>query len=91
MLDSSEYVVTFDNKELYISIENSNYDLSAAKVDVIMDVSGIKTYGTYLYKANSQDIVSLKDVISKELTGSTEDTNFDLRLIKKYCRSMDNK
>ena len=83
MLDSSEYVVTFDNKELYISIENSNYDLSAAKVDVIMDVSGIKTYGTYLYKANSQDIVSLKkDVISKELTGSTEDTNFDLRLIK---------
>ena len=83
MLDSSEYVVTFDNKELYISIENSNYDLSAAKVDVIMDVSGIKTHGTYLYKANSQDIVSLKkDVISKELTGSTEDTNFDLRLIK---------
>ena len=83
MLDSSEYVVTFDNKELYISIENSNYDLSAAKVDVIMDVSGIKTYGTYLYKANLQDIVSLKkDVISKELTGSTEDTNFDLRLIK---------
>ena len=83
MLDSSEYVVTFDNKELYISIENSNYDLSVAKVDVIMDVSGIKTYGTYLYKANSQDIVSLKkDVISKELTGSTEDTNFDLRLIK---------
>ena len=83
MLDSSEYVVTFDNKELYISIENSNYDLSAAKVDVIMDVSGIKTYGTYLYKENSQDIVSLKkDVISKELTGSTEDTNFDLRLIK---------
>ena len=83
VLDSSEYTVTFDNKELYISIENSNYDLSAAKVDVIMDVSGIKTYGTYLYKANSQDIVSLKkDVISKELTGSTEDTNFDLRLIK---------
>ena len=83
VLDSSEYTVTFDNKELYISIENSNYDLSAAKVDVIMDVSGIKTYGIYLYKANSQDIVSLKkDVISKELTGSTEDTNFDLRLIK---------
>ena len=83
VLDSSEYTVTFDNKELYISIENSNYDLSAAKVDVIMDVSGIKTYGTYLYKENSQDIVSLKkDVISKELTGSTEDTNFDLRLIK---------
>ena len=83
VLDSSEYTLTFDNKELYISIENSNYDLSAAKVDVIMDVSGIKTYGTYLYKANSQDIVSLKkDVISKELTGSTEDTNFDLRLIK---------
>ena len=82
-LSTTDYWTNFDGKNLYITIKNSNYDLSAAKVDVSMNVVGVRTSGTYLYKTSSQDIISLKkDTVPKKLTGSTEDTEFDLRLIK---------
>ena len=82
-LKSSDYTVSFDGKNLYITIQNTEIDLSAAKVDVAMNIVGVKTSGTYLYKQYSQDIVSLKkDTVPKKIVGSTEDTEFDLRLIK---------
>ncbi len=82
-LKSSDYTVSFDGKNLYVTIQNTEIDLSAAKVDVAMNIVGVKTSGTYLYKQYSQDIVSLKkDTVPKKIVGSTEDTEFDLRLIK---------
>ena len=58
-LSTTDYWTNFDGKNLYITIKNSNYDLSAAKVDVSMNVVGVRTSGTYLYKTSSQDIISL--------------------------------
>ena len=82
-LDSTEYSISFDGKNLYITIENSNYDLSAVRVDVSMNIIGVKTTGNLIYRKNSQDVINLyKRTVPKKLTGSTEDTEFDLRLIK---------
>lgn len=48
-----------------------------------MNIKATSTTGSYLFKQYSQNIVSLnKDVVVKHLSGSTEDTEFDLRLLK---------
>ena len=61
----------------------NSYNLDSAKVDVSMNITATTTSGTYLYKKYSQDIISIdKNTVPKKLTGSTEDTEFDLRLIK---------
>ena len=82
-LKSSDYTTSFDGKNLYITVKNNSYNLDSAKVDVSMNITATTTSGTYLYKKYSQDIISLdKNTVPKKLTGSTEDTEFDLRLIK---------
>ena len=82
-LKSSDYTTSFDGKNLYITVKNNSYNLDSAKVDVSMNITATTTSGTYLYKKYSQDIISIdKNTVPKKLTGSTEDTEFDLRLIK---------
>ena len=82
-LKSSDYTTSFDGKNLYITVKNNSYNLDSAKVDVSMNITATTTSGTYLYKKYSQDIISIdKKTVPKKLTGSTEDTEFDLRLIK---------
>ena len=82
-LKSSDYTTSFDGKNLYIIVKNNSYNLDSAKVDVSMNITATTTSGTYLYKKYSQDIISIdKNTVPKKLTGSTEDTEFDLRLIK---------
>ena len=82
-LDNSDFSYSFDGRNVYFTIKNTSYDLSAAKVDIAMNIKATSTTGSYLYKQNSQNIISLnKDVVLKHLSGSTEDTEFDLRLIK---------
>ena len=82
-LNSSEYTTSFDGKNLYVTITSSNYDLEGARVYVTMSITGIKTRGQLLYKKSSQDLVSFqKTRVPKTLTGLTENTEFDLRLIK---------
>ena len=82
-LKSSDYTTSFDGKNLYITVKNNSYNLDPAKVDVSMNITATTTSGTYLYKKYSQDIISIdKNTVPKKLTGSTEDTEFDLRLIK---------
>lgn len=82
-LENSDYSYSFEGNKVYFTIKNTSYDLSAAKVDIAMNVKATSTTGSYLYKQNSQNIISLnKDVVLKHLSGSTEDTEFDLRLIK---------
>ena len=82
-LENSDYSFTFAGNEVYFTIKNTSYNLTSAKIDIAMNVKATSTTGSYLYKQNSQNIISLyKDVVCKHLTGSTEDTEFDLRLIK---------
>ena len=82
-LDNSDFSYSFDGRNVYFTIKNTSYDLSAAKVDIAMNIKATSTTGSYLFKQYSQNIVSLnKDVVVKHLSGSTEDTEFDLRLLK---------
>ncbi len=86
-LKSSDYTTSFDGKNLYITVKNNSYNLDSAKVDVSMNITATTTSGTYLYKKYSQDIISIdKNTVPKKLTGSTEDTEFDLRLIKNISK-----
>ena len=84
-LNSSDYQISFDGKNLYITISNSKYNLNVAKVNVSMNVKAIKTTATLLYRSGSQDVVAFhKNVIGKNLPGSVSGDNseFDLRLVK---------
>ena len=82
-LATSDYTITFDGTNIYIKITNSGIDLSNVKVDISVNLIGVETKGNIFYKQRSQDIVYLKkNTVSRKLNGTTEDTEFDLRLLK---------
>ena len=82
-LATSDYTITFDGTNIYIKITNSGIDLSNVKVDISVNLIGVETKGNIFYKQRSQDIVYLKkNTVSRKLNGTTEDTKFDLRLLK---------
>ena len=82
-IPSSDYEASFDGKNLYIIIKSSNYNIDSAVVNVSMNLKSVATKGTYLSRSGSQDLVAFhKNVVSKNLSGTTDSSKFDLRLIK---------
>ena len=82
-LQYSDYEVSFEGENLYVIIKSPNYNLRGARVTITLNITGVATTGSLLYKNESQEIVSFhKTLASKALSATTDNSEFDLRLIK---------
>ena len=43
-----DFSYSFDGRNVYFTIKNTSYDLSAAKVDIAMNIKATSTTGSYL-------------------------------------------